>query len=216
MGEAEGVKASEEVEDVVIDPTRGLRYAELFAIGGELILVYNSMGLSEAPPELWEALDAEAAAKQLGVGAVIKNGPHWWMSDTSTLQFGVDPVSVGGIGFRTVARLPARVARSGKLVPPLYEVVETHKNGVLTYSAGKPVYELISPDGDAFVLQSINVEPSELPTLGERLSPVDGWQFRMRSPDADLTVSMDGKVRTVMDDFRNVYNQPPTTGGNSG
>lgn len=208
MAEASGSTEAEAVEDVVIDPTRALRYAELFAIGEELIVVYNSMGLSEAPAELWDALDAEAAAKQLGVDAVIKNGPHWWMSDTSTLEFGVEPVSVAGIGFRTVARLPASVARSGKLVPPLYQVVETHKTGELTYLAGKPVYELISPGGDAFVLQSTNVEPSELPELADRLSPAEGWQFRTRSPEADLSVVMDGTVRTVMDDFRNVYNLP--------
>lgn len=210
MAEAEGVPEAEELADVTIDPTRGLRYAELFAIGEELIVVYNSMGLSEAPSELWDALDAEAAAKQLGVEAVIKNGPHWWVSDKATLQYGVEVVSVGEIGFRTVARLPALVARSGKVAPPLYEVLEPHKVGELSYSAGKPVYELISPEGDAFVMQSTNIEPSELPTVGERLSPAEGWQFRTRVLDDDLTVVMEGTVKTVADDFHNIYNLPPS------
>ena len=197
-----------EVGEIVFEPTRGLRYAELFAVGPELITVYNSMGLSEAPPELWDALDAEAAAKQLQVGMVVKNGPHWWASDKATMRFGVDVISVGGIGFRFAAKLPAFIARSGKLTPPVYTVVETNKEGELVYMAGEPVYELVSPDGDAYVMQSSNVEPSEFVALGERLTPAPGWQFRTRTLDEDLTVELDGKVKTVMDDFRDVYNLP--------
>lgn len=210
MAEGEGVTMpDEDAEDVVFPQTRGLRYAELFAIGEELILVYNSMGLSEAPPELWDALDADAAAKQLGAAAVIKNGPHWWLADSSTLQYGIDRVSVGGIGFRTVARLPAFIARSGKLAPPQYEAVETHKTGELRYLAGQPVYELVSPDGDVFVMQSSNLEPDELASLDQRLNPSAGWQSRTRVADSDLTIVMSGSVMTVMDEFRNVYNLPP-------
>ena len=137
-----------EMQNVVLEPTRGLRYAELFAVGEEWITVYNSMGLSEAPPELWDALDAETAAQQLEVGTVIKNGPHWWIADSSNLRFAVEEISVGGIGFRFVARLPAALAASGKLVPPFYTVVEANKVGELVYAAGQPVYELLSPDGD--------------------------------------------------------------------
>ena len=195
-----------EVRDTVFESTRGLRYAELFAVGPELITVYNSMGLSEAPPELWDPLDAAAAAEQLQVGMVVKNGPHWWISDSATLRFGVEVITVGGIGFRFAAKLPAAVARSGKLTPPVYTVVETKKEGELVYLSGETVYELVSPEGDAFVMQSSNVEPSGLATLGERLSPAAGWQFRTRTLDQELTVELDGKVKTVMDDFRDVYN----------
>ena len=112
-----------------------IRYAELFAVGPEWITVYNSIGLSEAPPELWDALDAKAAAGQLGAGLVVKNGPHWWMSDKLTARYGVEVTTVGGIGFRTVARLPAFIAQSGKLEPPLYTVTEAHKQGVNVYAA---------------------------------------------------------------------------------
>lgn len=194
------------VADTVFEPARGLRYAELFAVGEEVITVYNSMGLSEAPPEPWEALDAQAAAEQLEVGMVVKNGPHWWASDRATLGFGVDVVTVQGIGFRFAARLPAMVARSGKLTPPVYTVVETNKEGELVYLAGEPVHELVSPEGEAFVMQSSNVDPREYASLGERLSPAPGWGFRTRTPEEDLTVALDGHVKTVMDDFHDVYN----------
>ena len=206
MADPKDVTEPGEIRDLTLDHTRGLRYAELFFVGPEWITVYNSMGLSEAPAELWEALDAEATAKRFGQQAVIKNGPHWWASDELTLRFGVDQIEVGGIGFRFAARLPASLAKSGKLQPPFYTVVEAEKEGSLSYASGEPVYELVSPDGDEFVMQSMNVEPGELESLGERLSPTEGWQFRIRPLEEDLTVSLDGKVRTVMDDLRNVYN----------
>ena len=190
----------------MLEPTHGLRYAELFAVGQEWITVYNSMGLSEAPPELWDALDAEAAAHQLHASTVIKNGPHWWIADKSTLQFATDEITVGGIGFRFVAKLPAFLAASGELVPPFYTVVEANKVGELVYKAGQPVYELIAPEGDAFVMQSTNVKPGDLATLGEKLHPAEGWRFRTRTLEETLTVELDGKVKTVMDDLRNVYN----------
>ena len=195
-----------EIRDLSLESTRGLRYAELFFVGPEWITVYNSMGLSEAPAELWEALDAEAAAKRFGQQAVIKNGPHWWASDELTLRFGVEQIEVDGIGFRFAARLPASLAREGKLQPPFYKVVEADKTGSLSYAVGDPVYELVSPEAEAFVMQSTNLEPGELGSLGDRLSVADGWRFRSRRLEDDLTVELDGKVRTVMDDLRNVYN----------
>ena len=206
MAGARDTTEQAEVQDMTFGPTRGLRYAELFAVGPEWITVYNSIGLSEAPPELWDTLDPEAAAEQLGVGLVVKNGPHWWMSDKLTARYGVDVTTVAGIGFRTVARLPAFIAKSGKLEPPFYTVTEADKQGVNVYSAGKPTYELVSPGGHAFVMQSSNMPPQELATLGDRLNPAEGWRFQTRTLAAELTLTMDGKVKVAMDDLRNVYN----------
>ena len=65
-----------------------------------------------------------------------------------------------------------------------------------------------SPESDAFVLQSTNVAPDELATLGEDLTLAEGWQFRTRALDQDLTVPLDGKVKIAVDDLGNVYNLP--------
>jgi hypothetical protein len=197
-----------EVRMTVFEDTRGLRYAELFAVGPEWIEVYNSTGLSEAPPELWDATDPGEAATQLRAELVVKNGPHWWAFDSATLRFAIDDVTVQGIGYRWCARLPAFLASSGNLEPPFYTVVVANKEGELRYEGGKPVYELVSPDDDVFVMQGSSVEPSEYATLGERLTLADGWQFRTRVLGEDLTISLDGKVKVVMDDFKNVYNLP--------
>ena len=190
------------------EDTRGLRYAELFAVGAEWINVYNSTGLSEAPPELWDATDAAAAAEQLGANVVVKNGPHWWVFDSASLKFASDSTDVQGIGYRFCAKLPAFLAKSGSLEPPFYTVVEANKEGELRYTAGKPVYELVSPDGEAFVMQGSAVDPARYDTLGKDLDIAEGWQFRTRVLEEDLTVPLDGKVGVVMDNFKNVYNRP--------
>ena len=206
MAEPQDATEQGEDQDLTFEATRGLRYAELFAVGPEWITVYNSIGLSEAPPELWDALDAQAAADQLRVGLVLKNGPHWWMSDKLTGRFGVDETTVGGIGFRVAAKIPAFIAKSGKIEPPSYTVIEADKEGVNVYLAGEPVYELVSPDGDAFVMQSSSTPPGELATLGDRLTPAKGWQFQTRTLDEELTLTMNGKVKVATDDLRNIYN----------
>lgn len=65
---------------------------------------------------------------------------------------------------------------------------------------------MISPNGDAFVMQSSSIPPAELGTLGGRLDPVSGWRLQTRTLAEALTVPMDGKVKVAMDDLRNVYN----------
>ena len=189
------------------ESTRGLRYAELFAVGPEWIDVYNSTGLSEAPPELWNATDPKAAAADLGVDMVVKNGPHWWAFDAASLRFAVDQVAIAGIGYRWCARLPAFLARSGALEPPFYTIVEANKEGELRYLAGQPVHELVSPDDDVLVMQGSSVDPSRYASLGETLTLPDGWRFRTRMLQHDLAVNLDGKVSVVMDDLKNVYNR---------
>jgi uncharacterized membrane protein len=210
MTDTTATAEAEESKLFDFEGTRGLRYVELFAIGPEWITVYNSIGLSDGPPDLWDATDETAAAQQLGVGKVLKNGPHWWASDKLTARYSVAVTTVNGIAYRTVARLPAFIAQSGKIEPPHYTVVEANKEGVNVYAAGEPIYELISPDGDAFVLQSTNIPPEELTTLGERLVPAEGWQFRTRVLDEELTMVMAGKVKVAADELKNIYNMPPT------
>jgi hypothetical protein len=80
---------------------------------------------------------------------------------------------------------------------------------VNVYSAGELVYELVSPDDDAFVMQSSTMPPDELATLGERLTLAEGWEFQSRTFDEELALAMDEKVKGAMDDLRNVYNMSP-------
>ena len=45
--------------------------------------------------------------------------------------------------------------------------------------------------------------------LADRLNLSSGWQFRARALDIDLELELDGNVKTVIDDLKNVYNLVP-------
>jgi len=72
-------------------------------------------------------VDILTSNKLYADGLVLKNGPHWWMSDRLTGRFGVDETTVGGIGFRVAARLPAFIAKAGKIEPPSCTVIEADR-----------------------------------------------------------------------------------------
>jgi hypothetical protein len=210
MAEVRDITESGELRDITIDDTRGLRYAELAMIGPEFITIYNSTGLSEAPPVQWDPLDTEKIAHDYDLKAVFKNGPHWWLSDTTTFRFG-DELRVESMGFRWAATLPAYLAGSGGLEGTPYEAFEANKRGTFVYSKGKSAYELVSPEGDVYIMQSSSIAADDsMATLGGRLKLPDGWTFRSPTLGEDLTLELDGKVKAVMDDLRNVYNLVPT------
>ncbi len=74
-------------------------------------------------------------------------------------------------------------------------------------------YELITPEGDAYVMQSSNIEVNDdMAKLGDRLQLPRGWGFRARVLDDDLTLELDGKVKALEDDLKNVYNLAPAVG----
>lgn len=83
----------------------------------------------------------------------------------------------------------------GQARAPFYTVAQADKEGVNVYSAGELVYELVSPDDDAFVMQSSSMPPDELATLGDRLTLAEGWEFQSRTFDEELALTMDEKVK---------------------
>ncbi len=142
---------------------------------------------------------------------VIKNGPHWWACDSATFQFGTEALEVGGIGFRWAANISVEIVSSGGLAAnKRYDPAESSKKGELRYTAGQPVYELVTPGGEVYLMQSTAIEIEGFETLGERLTLPDGWSYRSRTLDDDLTYEMDGAVSVVMDDLGNVYNLNPS------
>jgi hypothetical protein len=202
--EEQVITKPEFLRDVTFTDARGMRYAEIAMVTPEAITIYNSSGLSEAPVDQWDALNVDEIKERFHLRSVIKNGPHWWLADTATFQFGQEH-TFGGMGFRWAATLPTNLADAGGGQD--YKIFVANKRGSLEYSKGKPIYELVSPEADTFVMQSSNIDvDDDFAKLGKRLSLPDAWQFRARTLDGDLTVELDGKVKTVMDDLRNVYN----------
>lgn len=204
---AEVLKGPPGVKDVTVRYTRGMRYAGLAMIGDATVTIYNSTGVSEAPANLWDSLDPLKLKEQLGVERVVKLGPRWWVSDSIELKLSEAVYRIGDLRFRWMAKVPPHLAGHGdELAAQSYRVFEMTKHGTWTYAKGKPVYELVSPKGDTYIMQSSSrpVDAS-LAKLGDSLKLPPGWKFRTRTLDQDFSSICSGKVKVLFDDSRNAY-----------
>ena len=202
----------------LISDHRNTRYGEViaaFAVDGKFRAeVYGTQLLNDCPAELWDALDANAIAQEMGALAVKLNGPRYWTLDgLGTKVEVVEPVlrDFGGLTTRRIA-----VVELGE-TPGVTPYTENHVNrgAVFFFDAGKPVFELVAPDGKAYIMQAycIGVDPSitleSLPTLGEKLSMPDGWAYRTRVLDEELVVDTSDHLATVLqDELENSYTLP--------
>jgi len=202
----------------LIDHQRGERYGEVLAAfmgeNGLRAEVYGTQLLNDCPEEQWVALDAAAIAADLGALFVKLNGPRYWMLDgLGTKVAVVDPVfcDFGGITMRRIAQV--ELGHEPKLGP--YNEMHVNRGAIFFFDAGKKVYELIRPDGAAFVMQArcVGVDPTmsdeRLDTLGDDLALPDGWSYRVRVLDEELVVDTSASLATVVqDEFENTYTLP--------
>lgn len=202
----------------LIDHMRGVRYGEVLPVflreDGLHAEVYGTQMLNDCPQDLWEKLDGQAIAKEMGAVFVKLNGPRRWVLDgLGTKVAPVDPVlrEFGGIMFRRIAT----VALGDKLAAGAYHENKVNRGAVFYFDKGKPVYELVNPEGVAFVMQALcmgvdsTMSEEALPTLGARLNMPPGWTYRTRVLDAELVVDTTATIATVLqDEFENSYTLP--------
>jgi hypothetical protein len=96
--------------------------------------------------------------------------------------------------------------------PAPYSVNKVDRRAVFTFDAGRPVFELVDPDGRRWVMQTYsqvvdkNMSVDDLPGLGSRLSPPAGWRYETRTLTKPLVVDTTASVAHVMqDDLTNTY-----------
>jgi len=202
----------------LVDHMRGVRYGEVLPLylreDGLHAEVYGTQMLNDCPQELWEQLDADAIAKEMGALFVKLNGPrHWVLDGLGTKVAPVEPVlrEFGGILMRRIATLPF----GDKPPAGPYTDNKVDRGAVFFFDAGKPVYELVRPDGEAYVMQALckGVDPdlseASLPTLGERLAMPEGWTYRVRVLDEELVIDTTRSLATVLqDELENSYTLP--------
>lgn len=176
------------------DHVHGARYGEVLLVTGRLnrirATVYNTLGLNDCPDELWGALDAEAIKKAHRARAAILNGPRYFLMDTIGIADpGGEIVTFGELRMRPLAtvRLPLTALRGG-IKRSSYTENTIRRTTIYVYDQGREVYELVGPDGTAYVMQSYSlaVDPTlteaDLPALGARLQMPPGWRYRARQP----------------------------------
>jgi hypothetical protein len=189
------------------------RYGEVLLVkagqDGPQAEVYCSFPLNDCPAQLWAELDAEAIAKEHGAVAALLNGPrHWLMSSIEKHPQGQpDTKTFGGIDMMR----QATVALSS-MSPAPYTVNRVDRRTVFNFDAGRPVFELVDPQGQRWVMQTYsqgvdaNLTLAGLPDLAARLALPDGWRYETHTLTERLSVdttTCDAQV--TQDNLANSY-----------
>jgi hypothetical protein len=202
----------------LISDMRGVRYGEVLAVMSRdeklQADVYGTQMINDCPAELWDTLNADEIAKEMGALFVKLNGPRYWMLDgLGTKVAFVEPVmrEFNGLMMRRIATVdlgdtPASLS---------YEERYVNRGAVFFFDAGSVVYELINPDGKAYIMQAycVGVDPtlnqSNLGDLAGRLKLPAGWIFKSRILDEELVVdTTDHPATVVQDELENTYTLP--------
>ena len=199
------------------DDIRDYRYCEIipvFRSGVTLYVeVYNTLSLNECPSELWNELDEETLKEAYDAMAVRINGPRYWVinkMDGRGSSADAKVADFGGIEMTLRAILESKVWE-GTVGDASYTVNEVQRTTTYTYYAGNMVYELTSPEGDVYRMQSYSqiFDPTltidDLETLGERLELPEGWSYQARVLTEDSELTANGSTYIINDAFGSTY-----------
>jgi hypothetical protein len=202
----------------LIDGQRGQRYGEVLAVYAKdeefYAEVFGTQMINDCPAELWDTLEAPALMEQLGAMFVKLNGPrHWVLDGFGTKRAPVEPVmaSFNGLEMRRIAIL--ELGKVPMQIPYMDRKVD--RGAIFFFDAGKPVFELVNPEGLAYVLQAycVSVDPTitqdNLADLGAKLNPPEGWSYRTRILEEELVIDTSDTLATVLqDELENSYTLP--------
>jgi hypothetical protein len=177
------------------------------------IKVFNTQGLNLCPEEQWKALTKESVLKANNASFALLNGPRYWVMDE--IQAAGNTVndveqSFGGIEMhlRAVIKLGLLKQLIGSKHYTANEITRTTN---FIYRAGSAVYELTSPGGEVYVMQSYSqisnptLSMKDLPTLEQQLKMPDGWTYKSRVLDQDLSLVANGIAYVLQDNLFNSY-----------
>ncbi|HEY8171872.1 MAG TPA: hypothetical protein VIH21_02195 [Dehalococcoidia bacterium] len=197
-----------------VEGLHGKRYCEVLlarVIDAHLNAeVWNSYGLNECPEDAWRALDAPAIKTERNVLAVLLNGPRYWLMDAIEKKPSDERETTT---FGTIEMFRAATVDLGPIPPNLAPYTERHveRETVFEYDGGAQVYELVTADGNVFIMQSysqqsdVTLSESDLAVLATRLTPPAGWSYRARTLDGPLRIAASGTATVIQDDLSNTY-----------
>ncbi len=117
----------------MIEGVRDARYCELIPVlrrGIQLVAtVYNTLGLNDCPPELWDKITEPAMKKRFGALKVMLNGPrHLVMDAIAAAGDTAAGKTVDAEGLALTARATIKVDLSGLRAKPYRERTQEGKN----------------------------------------------------------------------------------------
>lgn len=191
---------------------RGKRYCEIILSKTiSSYAVYNTWGLNDCPEQLWNKVSIPAVKKETDSSFVHLNGPRYWVIDGFKNTSLVNPTikTINGIPMREAGILHLSLMDLFKNKP--YQLHEVDRKTTWIYQAGKPVFELINPSGQVFVMQSFSIQKypqslTSLAQLGDKLKLPKGWQFKSGVLNKSETIqATNNKAVVVQDNFLNTY-----------
>lgn len=191
----------------------GKRYGEVLLLrmgdSGPEATVYNTFPLNDCPADLWDALDAAGIAKDNDALAALLNGPRYWLMSRIGKRAGEpQPTKTFG-GIEMIEQATVQLSSND---PQPYSVNTVDRRAAFTFGAGRPVFELVDPDGRRWVMQTYsqvvdkNLTLDDLAGLGSRLALPDGWRYESRTLTEPLVVDTTERPASVLqDDLTNSY-----------
>lgn len=204
---------------------RDVRYCEVIPVTvdkdtkTETLWVYNTLCLNDCPSQEWDALTNEKATLEYRrenpntVGAKL-NGPRHWVMDRlegSGVSTTGETYTFGGIEMSLRAQLQGKAGEATVADKP-WVPHQVERQTVYTYDKDTMVYELTTPEGDIYIMQSYSQQedPSltmdQLSSLGPRLTfPTPGWTYTARRLDEQYVLTTTGVATVMQDNFLNTY-----------
>ena len=204
----------------IVSDMRNVRYGEVLGVfvrDTELYAeVWGTQMLHDCPMEWWNSLDPETLKTDLGALGIKMNGPrHWVLDGFGNKTAHIEPVirDFNGLPMRRIATVEFKPG--DKPVTSPYEERHVNRGAVFFWDAGTEVYELVRPDGEAYVMQALcnavddSLSIDNLAELGSKLQLPQGWSYRTRILDEDLIVDTSDHFATVVQDEKeNTYTLP--------
>lgn len=197
------------------DNLRNVRYGEVLVVtGGPFSFtgrVFNTLGLNNCPDAEWKKLDPAEIKKQWKARTVILNGPRHFLMDRNTLQNPGEVATFGDLKLRELAKVQISLPSvlRGRSKP--YTENRVKRTSEYLFRKGRPIYELVAPNGNTYVMQSysLKVDPTlteeKLATLGNHLKLPKGWTYRVTIPKEDLFLRANGEAFVLQDELENSY-----------
>lgn len=178
-----------------------------------VVSVFNTQGLNACPEDQWNALTKESVAKTYDASFVLLNGPRYWTMDeiqASGKTVNNIQESFGGIEMNLRATVTLGLMKQ-LIGSKQYSPNEITRTTNFIYKAGSPVYELTSPAGEVYMMQSYSqiVNPSlsmkDLATLDQQLKLPAGWKYHTRKLQQDKSLIANGIAYVIQDNLMNSY-----------
>lgn len=198
-----------------ISGTRDARYCEIIPVvrdGFHLVAtVYNTLGLNDCPPAIWDAITEDAMKHRFDALTVLLNGPRHFLMDSITAQGATkagEKIEAGGLALTERATIDVGLL---DLLHRPYREQTIKRETIYRFKAGSRVFMLEAADGSRYVMQAYaqivdkTLNYAGLPTLGAKLKLPSGWRYSSTVPNKDLVLGAAGKATVVQDELENTY-----------